>query len=244
MRPSLSSVHFADVVAAVCDAVRAYAIDDEADEALKRIREALTALGRTPKPAVRPSEDESPLIGMLAAVKDLARAQESVSSSNSEHAESAASDAADRLEIAAAAIEMMRPNGRSSTTTSVQLSVSEALREPNEEAIANALENLLSRSETAAFVIFVDARSGNVVQFIGSKGGPLFLDLPFASLEEDERQRASAYFEENGFPGAEGDEGFSVGLGRDLEAGTNLALDVFKYVYRADPDFSLKIEEN
>lgn len=234
----------AGVIAAVCDAVRAFAIDDDTDETLKRIREALAALGRRPEPAERASEEESPLIGMLAAVKDLARAQEILAESSAPLAESTVETAADRLEMAAAAIEMMKPNGHTLSGTSVQLSVSEALRIPNEEAIANALENLLNRSESEAFLIFVDARSGNVVQFIGSKEGPLFLDLPFASLEEEEIERARAYVEKNGFSDAEGEEGFSIGLGRDVEAGTKLALGVFQHVYRADPDFSLKIEEN
>ena len=244
MPSSPSRRHLAGVVAAICDAIRAFAIDDDSDQALTRIREALAALGRGPDLPERAPDDESPLVSMLAAVKDLARAQEILAGPAADLAETVIAAAADRLETAAAAIEMMKPNGLGSSGTSVQLSVSEALRIPNEEAIANALENLLNRSESEAFVIFVDARSGNVVQFIGSKGGPLFLDLPFASLGEEEIRRASAYFEEKGFADAEGEEGFSVGLERDVEAGTSLALGVFQHVYHADPDFSLKIEEN
>ncbi len=244
MRSPPSAGHLAGVVAAVCDAIRAFAIEDDLDEVLKRIREALAALGRRREIAERALDEESPLIGMLAAVKELARAQEVLAGPNADLAETAVTAAADRLEAAAAAIEMMKPNGQRSSGKAVQLSVSEALRIPNEEAVAITLENLLNRSETEAFVIFVDARSGNVVQFIGSKGGPLFLDLPFASLGEDELERARTYFVENGYADAEEEEGFSVGLGNDVEAGTKLVLGVFQHVYRADPDFSLKIEEN
>lgn len=243
--PSIPSAgHLSGVIAAVCDAVRAFATEDDADVALARVREALAGLGRSLGESQPRMEEEDPLLGMLAAIKDLARAQELLATSDPGRAEPDMDTAADRLAAAAHAIEHMQPDGSGSETASIQFSVSEALRIPNEEAIATALENLLDRSESEAFVIFVDAHSGNFVQFIGSKSGPLFLDLPFTSLDEPEAARARVFFEKNGFVDVEGEEGFSVGVGRNVRAGTDLALGIFKHVYRADPDFSLKIEEN
>lgn len=236
------------LVVEICDAVRSFVEEDDLETGLIRLSEALAGLGRTPDEGPGVVSAKSPVDHALTALVELAKAQEALLQDDARRADLLIRAAADHL---AAAVRTVQRSQRAAGTgengdhgAPVQLSVSEALRVPNEEAISDSLRNLLARSESQAFVIFVDARTGNFCQFIGSKNAPLLLDLPYTSLDEEERGRARRFFGDQGYEDVEGDEGFSVNVGRDVQAGTALALGTFTKVYRADPNFSLKIEEN
>ena len=239
----------ADVITVICDAIRMLAASDDSEAGLDRLNEALAALKRG---ADNSTEGEEGTVGSLecglAAIKELSRAQAALADEDVERAEAYVQSAGNHLTAAARFVRVAAGTADTAVGESspgpVQLSVSEALRVPNREAISDSLRNLLERSEAQAFVILVDARTGNFCQFIGSKNDPLLLDLPFTSLTGDERRRARVFFAENGYERVEGDEGFLIELGRDIGEGTKLAVGTFKNVYRADPDFSLKIEEN
>ncbi len=238
----------AGIIVVICDAVRAMALNEDPEIGLDRLSEALAAMGRATDDDAAEDPEQGPFDNSLAAIRDLARAQDALLGENARHAEMLVNSAADRLAAAARALRRSRSgvvtNTVSNHAASVQLSVSEALRVPNEEAISDSLRNLMARNEAHAFVIFVDAHTGNFCQFIGSKNGPLVLDLPFTSLNDEEKDRARRYFSDEGYDDVEGREGFSVQVDRDLQAGTELALGTFTQVFRADPNFSLKIEEN
>lgn len=245
--PSIRSI--ADVIAVICDAIRMLAASDDSEAGLDRLDEALAGLEQAPNESRKGNFTGSgPLEHGLAAIKELSRAQVALAHDEIERAESYIQSAGHQLAAAAhivrAAAEPAERVVGEASPGPVQLSVSEALRVPNREAISDSLRNLLERSEAEAFVIFVDARTGNFCQFIGSQKGPLLLDLPFSSLSDAERRRARRFFAECGYERVEGEEGFLVELGRDIGEGTKLAVGTFKNVYRADPDFSLKIEEN
>ncbi|MEL7168717.1 MAG: hypothetical protein AAGN64_05150 [Bacteroidota bacterium] len=64
-------------------------------------------------------------------------------------------------------------------------------------AILDALEALLLRDNDDAFVIIEDWPTGKFVQF--GRGPSLVLDLPLASLEPDEIERAQTFFEARGY---------------------------------------------
>ena len=244
-----SSRTIADVISLVCDGIRMLAASDDSEEGLEHLNEALAALRRgTDQSREGVGGVVGPLAYGLAAIKELSRAQAALANEDVERAEASIQSAGNYLAAAASiartAVDTVDAVVGESSPGPVQLSVSEALRVPNREAISDSLRNLLERSEAQAFVIFLDARTGNFCQFIGSKNGPLLLDLPFSSLTGDERRRARLFFAENGYERVEGDEGFLIELGRDIGEGTKLAVGTFRNVYRADPDFSLKIEEN
>jgi len=124
---------------------------------------------------------------------------------------------------------------------------------PQRTAIVAALRALLDRTNRDAFVIFQDKSSGKFVQFAGSAGEPLFLDLPAQALNDDESKRAAKLFRElaaKSPAGAavrpEGGEtrGFQLRFGRDAERAAEAALRVFREGYRLPADFELSIEEN
>ncbi len=245
--PSTGSI--ASVISSICDAVHEMAESEEPEAGLRQLTQALGGLGRDSDEAVAAAEiGEGPLENSFQAIKDLARAQAAMAGDDVARAVTFINSASDHLAAAARAVRLAGPESEpvdaSMSRAPVQLSVSEALRVPNEDAISDSLRNLLDRSESEAFVIFVDARTGKLCQFIGSKNGPLLLDLPFASLTDEERARARLFLSANGYESTEGGEGFSVELDRDIDAGTRLAMGAFRHVYLADADFSLKIEEN
>ena len=127
----------------------------------------------------------------------------------------------------------------------------------NRERIAAALEALSQRSNDDAFVILLDLRTERFVQFSGGAGRELLLDLPSQTLDRDETLRAAVYFRELGLeledyevydrPGGRvvgRQRSFQRELGKDVEAATEMALQIFQRVYLLPREFELVIEEN
>lgn len=124
------------------------------------------------------------------------------------------------------------------------------------EMIRTALVRLLSRP-SGAFVVIEDARSGKFVQFAGSSGEPLLLDLPSQTLSPQEMAKAKAVFSNLGYPGPEtyrteefpggppaGEQTtFNVKFGSDVDKATDLALAVLYQVYDLDDAARLRLQE-
>lgn len=244
MPERISLRKLADVQAVVCDAIHELLLGEDAEGGLRRLDEAAATLGGSDRSAPERATDPDGLAAALRAVKHLGRAMEDFAADAAGRGEMEIDSAVEALQTARRFLGSAYGSDGPSSSGPVQMSVAEALRVPNEQAIADALRDLLERSGPQAFVIFLDARSGNFVQFIGSKKEPLVLDLPFTSLSDEEMQRASYYFKGLGFEDAEGEESFSVTLDQDVQQATQLAAGVFHSVYQSEPDFSLKIEEN
>lgn len=260
--PESTSIRQAtDALSVVCDAVYVLAANDDVSGAVRRLEEAaanIEAGGRRRSPD---ASDTDALAAALRGVKHLNRAVEALASEAVDRGEMELQSAAAALR---SAIRMLRSiddagagrdpsSANAESEATVQMSVSEALRVPNEEAVRDALRNLLNRTERGAFVIFADAHSGNFIQCFGSKGEPLVLNLPISDLSDDEKRRALQLFgarderaasEEDDDDETGGDESFSVNLGRDPSRAAELALATFSRVYGSKPDFTLKIEEN
>lgn len=246
MPDSTSFRQLADVLSVVCDAVYDLVADDDFHDAIRRINEAASNLDVRSAPAPREVPDPDGIAAALRGVKHLSRAMEALAADAIDRAEMQIDSAVGALRASA---DMLKTSYGESTETkpgdaAVQLSVTEALRVPNEEAVADALKNLLNRTESDAFVIFVDAQTGNFIQFLGSKSRPLVLELPLSALSEEEVDRVSTFFASKGVEDVRGEESFSVTLGRDPARATELVLGIFADVYMSKPDFSLKIEEN
>ena len=230
----------------ICDAIYEIVVNDDYGDAIRRFEEVAANLADERREAVPETNDVDGIAASLRAVKHLGRAMEALANDAVDRSEMEIDSAVIALRTAA---KMLRtsyggPAKADQRKSPVQMSVAEAVRVPNEEAVNDALRNLLQRGEPDAFVILVDAHTGNFIQFLGSKEGPLVLDLPFSGLSEEEMDRAAGYFESEGMADARSDESFSVTLGQDLGRATKLALGVFGDVYESKPDFSLKIEEN
>src|SRR5262249_42799028 len=72
----------------------------------------------------------------------------------------------------------------------------------NITAITTALKRLLAQPEDAMpFVIVENANTKKFVQFTGSLGSPLLLDLPAQTLSEAEFYRAVGFFRSRGVEG-------------------------------------------
>lgn len=124
-----------------------------------------------------------------------------------------------------------------------------------EKLLQQALTDLLFRGGPDSFVLIEALPSGKFVQF--GRGPVLILDLPLAALEDEEAQRAAAFFADLGeeFPreyeaphpetgkmqfGATYDHDFQG----DVLAATRAALEVFRKVYRLPRDVELLIQRN
>lgn len=247
--PEQPGYRLADTLAEVCDAVYDIVAEQDYAGAARRLETALGRLEHKDEGAV--SVDEDAVASSLLAVKHLGRALEAAGTGEIGRAEAETASAAAALRRA---IRKLRATeSPSEGNPPVQLSVTESLSVPNEEAVQSALENLLHRSEIGAFVMFVDSHTGNIIQFLGSKERELILDLPTADLSEEERQRAVELFAAEGIDHAEVDDAknqagaedaFSVNLGRDPKRAAALALRIFADVYGSSSDFTLKIEGN
>ena len=247
--PEHPGYRLADALADVCDAVYDIVAEEDYGRAARRLERALGRLEQKDGRTV--SVDENVVASALRAVKHLGRALEAAATGDIGRAEAEATSAAGALRNAIRKLRVTESPVESKP--SVQLSVNEALSVPNEEAVQTALENLLHRSESGAFVMFVDSHTGNIIQFLGSKERELVLDLPTADLSEEERQRAAKLFAAEGIHHAEEDDAryqagaedaFSVNLGRDPKWAAALALRIFTEVYGSPSDFTLKIEGN
>jgi hypothetical protein len=239
----LSTRQITNVISVVCDAVHRLVVEDDAAGAIRRLEEA--AAGLHAELSERDAEGDG-LTHALRAVKTLAHVMEHLADENIDLAEVQIRAAVDAISAAVHRIRSAYGDERSpgGKSASVQMSVNEASRVPNAEAISDALENLMSRTEPDAFVIFVNADTGHFVQFIGSRGRALVLEMPISSLGEDLIARAEEFFRRRGAAGARGEESFSVALGEDVRIGTSFALGILEQVYRSGPNFPLKIEEN
>lgn len=236
----------ADASAVVCDAIYELVVHDDYTAAARRFEEVADNLSVEPRRNVPETSDSDGIAACLRALKHLSRAMEALASDAVDRGEVEIDSAVTALQTAAKLLQASYEGaGQTEPRESpVQMSVAEAVRVPNAEAINDALRNLLNRTEPDAFVILVDAHTGNFIQFLGSKEGPLVLDLPYSGLSDDETDRAGHFFESKGLIDARTEESFSVSLGRDSDRATQLALGVFGEVYESKPDFSLKIEEN
>jgi hypothetical protein len=119
-------------------------------------------------------------------------------------------------------------------------------------AIATALHRLLAQPEGALpFVIVESVETKKFVQFSGSLGNPLILDLPAQALSEAEFYRAVAFFRSRGAVGKEYDlldasgrpvaEQFTFQLPMKSAAeAANVTLSLFAEVYHR-PGCSLAI---
>ena len=242
MSTSISARQLTDVISVVCDAIHRLVVEDDLSGAVRRLEEA--AGGLHAEITTRIVEGDG-LTHILRAIKTLAHALEALASDNQVQAELQIRTAVDALSGAVHRLRSTYGDDASGPAgESIQMSVSEAMPVPSQEAIGETLRTLMTRTDPEAFVIFVDAQTGNFVQFIGSKGKPLVLELPFASLSGEVFARAKVYFQKEGIQSAGGEESFSIPIGSDVGLGTRLALGIFKEVFLSRPDFSLKIEEN
>jgi hypothetical protein len=124
-------------------------------------------------------------------------------------------------------------------------------REANEVRIRKALVAMLERQADDKFVIFEVSHTRKFAQFAGSSREGLFFDLPRQALDDAEWQRATALFQELGIAEeiydipagnvAHRQRSFQKDFGRDVDAATNVALQVFQRVYRVPADFDLTI---
>lgn len=245
----LTTKRLANTLTTTCDAIYELITEDEYSGAIRRLEEAAVGLGG--EGAVEDTGDRDAVAAALRAVKHLSSAMEALAADAVSRAEMETASAASALRSAVRILRSSIEDGGGESP--VQMSVAEALRVPTEEALHDALENLLNRTESGAFVIFVDAHTGNFIQFFGSKEEPLVLDLSTAKLSDAEMERAVELFAAEGIDYAGGDDGrphageeesFSVNLGRDPDRATELALRIFSGVYGSTSDFTLKIEEN
>ena len=238
----ISARQLTDVISVICDAIHRLVVEDDLSGAVRRLEEAVGGLHA--EITQREVEGDG-LTHVLRAIKTLAHAIEALAADNQVQAEVQIRTAVDAI---SGAVHRLRTaygdDAGGSTGESIQISVSEALRVPNREAIGVTLRTLMARTDPEAFVIFVDARTGNFVQFSGSKGNPLVLELPFSSLSDEVIARAEKYFNEEGIETARGEESFSVTVGGDVDRGTSFAMGIFEKVFRSERDFTLKIEEN
>lgn len=241
MSISISARQISDVISVICDAVHKLAIEDDAAGAIRRLEEA--AGGLHFEITSRESEGDG-LSHALRAVKTLAHALEALADDRVDLVEMHVRSAVDALSAAVHRLNSSYGEFAPGRDNAVQFSVSEALRIPNEDAIRDALRDLALRSEPEAFLIFLDADTGNFVQVTGSKSKPLVLEIPLSSLTDEEISRAEDFFESAGYRGARGEESYSATLDQDADGGARLAMDIFSTVHRSREDFSLKIEEN
>jgi hypothetical protein len=107
---------------------------------------------------------------------------------------------------------------------------------------------MLHRSGRDNFVIVQEKDSEKFVQFAGSACKPLLLDLPNIILNTEERERADAFFaplRASRKPlSANGEEfAYQLRLGQDVNRGAELALAVFRDVYRLPSGSQLVIIE-
>ena len=125
--------------------------------------------------------------------------------------------------------------------------------------IAQALNRMLERTNEDAFVIFEERTNRKFVQFAGSVGSPLCLDLPSQTLNAEEMQRATALFSSFGVASPEthptytdaakkiaaGQQvSFNLNLGKDVQLAAQITLAIFQQVYHYPTDFQLVIAEN
>jgi hypothetical protein len=112
-------------------------------------------------------------------------------------------------------------------------------------SVRETLERLLSSDETA-FVTIEPMSTGKFVQFVGSARAGLTLDLPVSELDDLERQRAQAYFQQVGGQVREwyddpfeDEEEFSpsfsfvLELGRDVHRAAQVSVEIFEQIYVA-----------
>ena len=241
MSISISARQISDVISVVCDAVYKLAIEDDSAGAIRRLEEA--AGGLHLEITNRESEGDG-LSHVLRAVKTLAHALEALADDRMDLVEMHVRSAVDALSAAVHRLKSSYGEFAPVRGNAVQFSVSEALRIPNEDAIRDALRDLALRSEPEAFLIFLDADTGNFVQVTGSKSKPLVLEIPLSSLSDEEIARAEEFFDDAGYADARGEESFSATLDQGADGGASLAMDIFSNVLHSREDFSLKIEEN
>jgi hypothetical protein len=126
----------------------------------------------------------------------------------------------------------------------------------NLELIKSSLQQLLLQPPADnAFLIIEQRPSGKFVQFIGSTSDPLFLDLPWQTLSEQEFYRAVGYFKRFGASGEELDQfdeqglpvekGFSFQMTiPSIEMAVEVAWGVFERVYLFSKTCNLAVTES
>ena len=126
----------------------------------------------------------------------------------------------------------------------------------NRNRIRDALTALTSRANVNGFVIVEHQATGKFVQFTGSAGEPLVLDLPDQTLSELEFYRAVAFFREFRVEVREHElfdqpggrvvgrlYSFNMEFG-SVEHAVDVTMGVFERVYLVSPEARLVITEN
>jgi hypothetical protein len=125
----------------------------------------------------------------------------------------------------------------------------------NDKKLEEALVRLINNPD-GEFVIASDSLSNKFIQFAGSSNESLIVDLPIQTLGPDEIKRAARLFSEYGIkherwaaldkPGGKPvgiQAGFNLKVGNDIKKAVEIAMRVFKEVYKVPDNFSLNIEE-
>lgn len=126
-----------------------------------------------------------------------------------------------------------------------------------QEKIRAALERLVERTHSDAFVIIEDKTTGKFVQFAGGNAQGLVFDLPAQTLNANELERAHHILTEFGIqlgtwevydrPGGEvvgSRSGFNKNLGNNIDRATKITWAVLRKIYDLGATLELKIEEN
>ena len=125
----------------------------------------------------------------------------------------------------------------------------------NDKKLEQALVRLMNNPD-GEFVIASDSLSNRFIQFAGSSNESLIVDLPIQTLEADEIKRAVRLFSEYGVkherwklfdePGGKPvgiQAGFNLKVGNDIKKAVEIAMRVFKEVYKVPDNFNLNIQE-
>ncbi len=122
----------------------------------------------------------------------------------------------------------------------------------NASPIRRALCSLLVKPRDDNPWVVIEHDSGKFVQFAGSAGEPLLLDLPWQPMSEAEFYKAAAYFKKHAVAGAERemfdlegkptDPQFAFNRSfRSVEAATEVALEIFEEVYNLPRNVELAV---
>jgi len=127
---------------------------------------------------------------------------------------------------------------------------------PNEDRIKAALQRLLARTNTDAFLIIEEPSTKKYVQFASGDVDALMFDLPAIALSADELERAKTVLMQYGIEATEMEmtnpDGtpaepmltFNSELGHNIERATELSTRVLMEVYQFSPDTDFQLIEN
>lgn len=118
-----------------------------------------------------------------------------------------------------------------------------------EQIIRRGLEDLLRRDAESAFTIFEQRGGGAFVQFVLTPEG-LVLDFPLADLNQEQINRAMAFFAEQGIASEEYRDArgtaqmaiYRQSFGKNVAGATDVAMRIFERVYEVSGDFSIYLK--